>query len=60
MFQHRSLFYSVFQRHGKEILKPDLDSLGNILLGHSDAYDLPCNLETQTMIFRLLLLILCS
>ena len=51
------LFYSVFQRHGKKILKPDLDSPDNILQGQSDAFDLPCDLETQTMIFRLLLLI---
>ena len=52
-------FYSVFQRHGKKNLKPDLDSQGNILQGDSDYYDLPCDLETQKMIFRLLLLFLC-
>ena len=52
------LFYSVFQRHGKKNLKPDLDSPGNILYGNPDAFDLPCDLEAQTMIFRLLLLVL--
>ena len=51
-----SLFYSIFQRHGEKNLKTDLDSQGNILQGDSDYYDLPCDLETQTLIFRLLLL----
>ena len=45
------LFYSVFQRNGKTILKPDLDSPDNILQGTSDYYDLSYDLETQTMIF---------
>ena len=44
---------------GKKNLKPDFDSPGNILYGNPDAFDLPCDLETRTMIFRLQLLIFC-
>ena len=45
------LFYSVFQRRRKKILKPDLDSPDNILQGSSGYQELPLDLETQTMIF---------
>ena len=48
---HHGLFYSVFQRRRKQILKPDLDSPDNILQGSSGYQELPFDLETQTMIF---------
>ena len=57
--QSHGLFYSVFQRRSKKTVKPDLDSPDIILQGSSVYHDLPSNLETQAMIFQLLLLFLC-